>query len=54
VYNVLGQPVLSRSLGALNGSLNTAVQLPANASTGVYKVIIRSKDQQLMQSVLVK
>jgi hypothetical protein len=54
VLNEGGQKVYTQSLGRVNGSSNTSINLPQTVKAGMYHVVISSNDQQVIQRIIIQ
>jgi hypothetical protein len=49
-----GQKVYAQTLGRINGSANTSINLPQSIKPGMYSIVISSNDQQIIQRIIIQ
>jgi hypothetical protein len=54
LVNRAGQQVLTKSLGQVQNNFNSSIVLPDNILPGVYTLIVRSNETELMRTILIQ
>jgi len=54
LFNNEGQQVYSKSLGNINGTQSIALPLQQNIATGTYRLVVKSNNQQLQQTIIIR